>query len=86
MKHTLTHRKRQVFKLLLGGGAFKEISGQLCIDYHTARVHALAIYEHFHVSCRRELMALFIDQQKVQDYLARYDDSRRADLLIGKVA
>ncbi len=56
----LTARRREVLSLLLDGDSEKEAAATLGIRPSTLHEHVLAIYRHFGVSSRAELMAWFI--------------------------
>lgn len=68
--HALTPRRRQVLDLLLDGDSEKQAAATLGIQRSTLHEHVLAIYRHFGVSSRPELMAWFIGRQH-----PRIDDS-----------
>ncbi|MFI4898527.1 MAG: helix-turn-helix transcriptional regulator, partial [Phycisphaerales bacterium JB059] len=56
----LTPRQREVLDLLLDGDAEKQIAKTLGISRPTVHEHVTALYRHFEVSSRAELIALFI--------------------------
>ncbi len=57
---SLTTRRREVLNLLLDGDSEKQAAATLGIRPSTLHEHVLAIYRHFGVSSRAELMAWFI--------------------------
>lgn len=59
---SLSPRRRQVLDLLLAGDSEKQIGSRLGITRATAHEHVSAIYRHFDVSSRAELMARFLSQ------------------------
>lgn len=61
--HALTPRRRQVLELLLDGDSEKQAAATLNIAPATVHEHVLALYRHFAVSSRAELMAWFIGRQ-----------------------
>jgi len=62
--HLLTPRRRQVLDLLLDGDSEKQAAATLRIAHATLHEHVLAIYRHFAVSSRAELMAWFIGRHR----------------------
>lgn len=56
----LGERRREVLELLLTGMPEKQIAAVLCRSPATVHEHALAIYRHFGVSSRPQLMALLL--------------------------
>lgn len=56
----LSPRRREVFERLLAGDSEKQIGATLGITRATAHEHVSAIYRHFGVSSRAELMARFL--------------------------
>ncbi|QDU71811.1 helix-turn-helix transcriptional regulator [Mucisphaera calidilacus] len=56
----LTPRQRTVFMMILQGTSPRDIAGQLEISIHTVNDHIKAIYRHFHVASRNELIARFM--------------------------
>ena len=63
----LTPRETQVFRLMLRGFHDKDIAVHLQIRYSTVRNHARAVYRHFCVAGRLELMALFTEIPDSED-------------------
>ncbi|MCC7387646.1 MAG: response regulator transcription factor [Phycisphaerales bacterium] len=59
----LTPRQRDALHGLLEGLAEKELAAQLGVGRATVHEHVLAIYRHYQVSSRAELMALFIGRE-----------------------
>lgn len=60
----LTPRQRDVLDLLLDGDAEKQIASTLGISRPTVHEHVTALYRHFEVSSRAELLALFIGRAR----------------------
>ncbi len=58
--NALSPRRREVLKRLLAGDSEKQIGTTLGITRATAHEHVSAIYRHFSVSSRAELMARFL--------------------------
>jgi len=58
----LSPRRREVLNRLLGGDSEKQIGATLGITRATAHEHVSAIYRHFGVSSRAELMAKFMSR------------------------
>jgi DNA-binding CsgD family transcriptional regulator len=56
----LSRRTRQVLRCLLEGDGDKQIAARLAISPLTVNVHTKAIYKHFGVSSRAELLARWI--------------------------
>ena len=56
----LTPRRREVLEHLLRGLSEKEIAAELCRSRAAVHEHVLAIYRHFDVRSRAELMARFV--------------------------
>lgn len=56
----LSPRQREVLTLLLRGSSVKEIARDLDIKPNTVNEHVKALHEHFAVSSRAELLALFV--------------------------
>lgn len=67
----LTPRRTEVLHALLEGLAEKEIATRLGVGRATVHEHVLAIYRHFLVSSRAELMALFIGREPPRARQAR---------------
>lgn len=59
----LTPRQREVLGAVLEGLAEKEAAGHLGVSRATVHEHILAIYRHYGVSSRAELLALFIGRE-----------------------
>lgn len=59
----LTRRQRDVLDCLLEGLAEKEVAALLGVGRATVHEHVLAIYRHFGVASRAELMALFLGRE-----------------------
>ncbi len=59
----MTPRQREVLNVVLEGLAEKEAASQLGVSRATVHEHILAIYRHYKVSSRAELMALFIGRE-----------------------
>ena len=53
----LSPRLRQTLLRLLDGDSEKQIAGRLGISRHTVHIYVKALYKHFRVSSRGELMA-----------------------------
>lgn len=60
----LSPRQREVLDLLLDGDAEKQIAATLGIARATVHEHVTALYRHFEVSSRAELLALFIGRAR----------------------
>jgi len=60
----LTKRRREVLERLLMGDSEKQIAFRFNVARATIHDHVLAIYRHFEVSSRGELLALFIGRAK----------------------
>jgi len=58
----LSPRIRETLCRLLAGDGEKEIGRNLKISQHTVHVYIKAIYRHYHVNSKGELMARFIDE------------------------
>ena len=58
--HGLSPRCRETLELLLRGDSEKQIASRLCLSRHTVHEYVTAVYRHFEVSSRAELMAYFI--------------------------
>jgi DNA-binding CsgD family transcriptional regulator len=56
----LSPRSRQVLRCLLDGDGDKQVAGRLAISPLTVNVHTKAIYKHFGVSSRAELLARWV--------------------------
>jgi DNA-binding NarL/FixJ family response regulator len=56
----LAPRPRRVLALLKAGRSEKEIAGQLGISVHTVHTHVTAVYRHYGVCSRSELLALWV--------------------------
>tara|TARA_R110002096_G_scaffold173781_5_gene348573 strand:+ start:224137 stop:224970 length:834 start_codon:yes stop_codon:yes gene_type:complete len=63
---SLTTRRLEVLALLIQGDSEKQIAYQLGIARATIHDHVLAIYRHWNVSSRGELLAKFIGRAKPQ--------------------
>ncbi|MBO6738678.1 MAG: helix-turn-helix transcriptional regulator [Phycisphaerales bacterium] len=61
---TLTKRRREVLERLLMGDSEKQIAFHFDVARATIHDHVLAIYRHFDVSSRGELLAKFIGRAK----------------------
>lgn len=59
----LTPRQRDVLDALLDGLTEKAAAGRLGVGRSTVHEHVLAIYRHFGVGSRAELMALFVGRE-----------------------
>lgn len=57
---TLTPRQRQTLERLLAGDSEKQAALALGVKRSTVHEHVLALYRHFGVSSRSELLALFV--------------------------
>jgi DNA-binding CsgD family transcriptional regulator len=53
----LSRRQRQTLQLLLKGDIEKEVAAKLGVSRHTVHVYVKALYKHFGVSSRGELLA-----------------------------
>jgi DNA-binding CsgD family transcriptional regulator len=53
----LTEREHEIYDMLLGGCANKEIAAELRLSIHTVRFHAANILRKFRVASRYELLA-----------------------------
>jgi DNA-binding CsgD family transcriptional regulator len=62
--NSLTNRRIEVLKHLINGDSEKQIAFQLGIGKATIHDHVLAIYRHYQVSSRGELLAKFIGRAK----------------------
>ena len=60
LANELSPRQREVLTLLLRGSSVKEIARELDIKPNTVNEHVKALHEHFSVSSRAELLALFV--------------------------
>ena len=56
----LPPRQRQILRLLLAGLGEKQIAGRLAVSQNTVHHHVKALYKHFHVSTRSELLARWV--------------------------
>jgi DNA-binding CsgD family transcriptional regulator len=63
---SLTHRRLQVLNRLIAGDSEKQIAFALGVAKATIHDHVLAIYRHYEVSSRGELLAKFIGRAKPQ--------------------
>jgi DNA-binding NarL/FixJ family response regulator len=61
----LSHREKEVLKLLVAGKAYKMIAADLHITYDTVRAHIKKIYEKLHVSSMTEAVAKAIKSRIV---------------------
>jgi DNA-binding CsgD family transcriptional regulator len=70
----LSPRRRQVLAGLLDGLAEKQIAGRLGLGMPTVHEHVTALYRHFGVASRGELLALFLRRRNgpARDWLARF--------------
>ena len=59
-KAPLSPRLQQTLCLLLSGGSEKEIAGELGLAASTVHQYVVALYRHFEVQSRAELMALWL--------------------------
>lgn len=59
----LTPRQRDVLDGLLEGLAEKQLAGRLGVVRATVHEHVLAVYRHFEVGSRAELLALFVGRE-----------------------
>ncbi len=57
----LTPRQRTVLSLLIDGQSVKEVAEHLSLSPHTVNDHCKAIYRHFNVSSRAELLRRFMN-------------------------
>jgi DNA-binding NarL/FixJ family response regulator len=57
----LTPRVRQTLQRMLAGDSEKEIGVHLGVSKHTVHVYVKALYRHFEVSSRGELLARFVE-------------------------
>jgi two-component system, NarL family, nitrate/nitrite response regulator NarL len=64
----LTHRRRQVAKLVLRGLSNREIAEQLGVSVGTVKVHLHAIYEKLDVHSRREFARALIPRSELKTY------------------
>jgi DNA-binding CsgD family transcriptional regulator len=56
----MTPRQRQIHQYLLKGHGEKQIAASEGLSRHTVHAHVKAIYKHFHVTSRPELLARFV--------------------------
>ena len=56
----MSRRQRQVLEFLLAGDGEKQVAAKLGISKNTVHNYVTALYRHFDVSSRSELMAIFI--------------------------
>ena len=63
---SLTNRRLEVLSKLIMGDAEKQIAYDLGVSRATVHDHVLAVYRHFEVSSRGELLAKFIGRAKPQ--------------------
>ncbi|HEY1684507.1 MAG TPA: helix-turn-helix transcriptional regulator [Tepidisphaeraceae bacterium] len=56
----MTPRQRQIHEFLLQGQGEKQIAVGLGLSRHTIHAHVKAIYKHFHVCSRPELLAQYV--------------------------
>lgn len=56
----LPRRLAQTFERLLAGDSEKQVAAQLGLSRHTIHVYVKALYKHFNVGTRAELLALHI--------------------------
>ncbi|MBL4697222.1 MAG: response regulator transcription factor [Phycisphaerales bacterium] len=61
---SMTKRRLEVLNLLINGDSEKQIAYQLGVGKATIHDHVLAIYRHFKVSSRGELLARFIGRAR----------------------
>jgi DNA-binding CsgD family transcriptional regulator len=61
----LSKRLRETLALLLDGRSEKEAAGALHLGSRTVHDYVTALYQHFHVSSRAELLAYFIRRQPI---------------------
>jgi DNA-binding CsgD family transcriptional regulator len=61
----LSRRLRETLKLLLDGRSEKEVAAGMHIGSRTVHEYVTALYQHFQVSSRAELLAYFIRRQPV---------------------
>jgi DNA-binding CsgD family transcriptional regulator len=62
--HTLPPRQRDALDALLDGDSEKQVAARLGISVATAHEYVAALYRHFGVSSRGELMARFIGRER----------------------
>jgi pSer/pThr/pTyr-binding forkhead associated (FHA) protein len=60
LREKLTEGQSRVLHWLIQGLARKEVAGQLTLSEHTVHNHVKAIYKHFDVNTRAELLALLL--------------------------
>ena len=58
----LSRRERQVLVALLGGASEKQGADAISVSRHTVHVYVKALYRHFEVASRGELLARFIPE------------------------
>lgn len=56
----LTPRQREVLRHLLRGSSAKQIASSLNISQHTVNEYVKSLHQHFGVSSRGELLAMFV--------------------------
>jgi DNA-binding CsgD family transcriptional regulator len=56
----LSPRHEQTLRRLLAGDSEKQIARHLGVSHHTVHVYVKALYRHFDVSSRGELLARFV--------------------------
>ena len=61
----LSKRLRECLTLLLEGRSEKEVAAAMEIGPRTVHDYVTALYEHFHVCSRAELLAYFVRRQPV---------------------
>jgi DNA-binding NarL/FixJ family response regulator len=58
----LSRRERQVLVALLGGASEKQAAQAINVSRHTVHIYVKALYRHFDVASRGELLARFIPE------------------------
>lgn len=75
MREPLTKKQFKILELLLQGFTYNGIGLVLGVKPTTAKWHTTEIFSKYNVKTRSELMALYIDWEKV--YEEREDDNRK---------
>lgn len=73
----LSRRKRQVLLHLLQGESEKQIAARLAVSRYTVHEYITAIYKHYRVSDRAELLSRFIDSKVIRSIQKHTDTMTR---------
>lgn len=78
---TLTGRQQQIALLIYAGKSYRQVAWELGLGQESVRTHARHLYPKLGVASQKELRALMLKTDLLDEYLEDYQTSLRARIL-----